>query len=1363
MNQWIRVVGLIVICSGLATFTAAAQSVQVTASEQVSEHWRGVYDILVRPQTSVSSLETQTGMVEGNYLGTPGRGISMAQYETVSELAEVEVAAPVAAIGYLHNETGHVSAQLPLAPGTLYRYATCLKESSGSLVDRKNGYFYAPLDCKDCLLEMIYPWRDIGCSTGEGATCYVDLANLPVVWTMMAGIDPVEEEKLIHLSSLLTDGSMLEGSSTLKEEIVDPQSGQKAVEIPLLISSRAFTGQQLSISLESFTFASNDLLKPFDVVDSESAADQAMASVEPNLDADGHTVLFDQLLSLDEIVLPMSGRAIMVRPGQSIDLNAGGFFSSASTDLLLYPGAIQYNAYPGNSPEPDKVTLQVSSLGDWQALVQPGIAALAKWAGSNDPYSIEVPEDAPQYRSLQVVKPNAFTYKVVGTYAFDQISASIDPLSYVPLGIYEPPTATLRYDQAGDPVAARELLPGLNPGGFIPAPPLALTTLDAARFILGSDDVINAIRVRVKDVTGYSPENVAKVEQVAAEIVERTGLHVDIVAGTSPQRVLVYVPGTGFAEEQWAAIGSATRITSGINSVHLFLFSFLLLASFLFVANESQLMILFRRKEIGLLKALGWHDAAIEARMLQEWVKLGLIGSLISAMFSLALILALGYRPLWWTIVLGSLLVPTLYILSSFPFVMRSVRILPAVALNQQDVAETGAARTRQAKDFGIRALVVRSLFRRKARAGVAILVTAVAAALSVIFLYSILYLQKMLQITLLGEVISISLRTFHIVLGISVVFVGLLVVLEVLLLSVLERRNEFALLQALGWQSAEISQIVAGESILLCGIGGLLGSLAGMLICRVVLSGGAGVPWGVILAVVAGYLLMGVLLSIYPAWIATRPTLLSGSASTTRSEGKAPLKASLALNRPYFYAALLLALLVVIGLGGNRQILRSAIGTGGTPQPTLTTGEKRFDPQQLMRNVQELAAFGPRFAANTAEKQAADYIAAAFSSVGLQVERQPVPLKALRIYDGNGNLLFQLPGANSAVASLAVDFRRLTPFVDTPVPIAFKGLDDPWPDPAVIAGKALMIEQSRSTDRRDAMEELLARYEPSGFPFAFAVTVVLSGDEERQTLLQTGNKASLDVSETISGVLQGSDSMQQQLWVTARYDSEPGVIGADDSLSGVSVMLELARVLSGGNPAGSYRFVSLPGTFTGLNGGMAFLLSNSSSLDYVEMLIDLNRLGNWDRLTAQFSFDGNNEWNKLRPEDQAKYRQDGQYPVRGNWQTYVDLSQSDPLAELRAYDQVPLGLGESPDDLVNALVESGKASGEEILEGSSGCLGYFSTFLSRNLPVVALCGVGNDLSGTQYDDASNVNPIALQKAAGIVYSFIQSRMRLEP
>ena len=61
----IQLVGLLVICTGLATFSATAQSMSVTTQTVVSEHWRGAYDLLIRPPSAISQMELKPGWWKG--------------------------------------------------------------------------------------------------------------------------------------------------------------------------------------------------------------------------------------------------------------------------------------------------------------------------------------------------------------------------------------------------------------------------------------------------------------------------------------------------------------------------------------------------------------------------------------------------------------------------------------------------------------------------------------------------------------------------------------------------------------------------------------------------------------------------------------------------------------------------------------------------------------------------------------------------------------------------------------------------------------------------------------------------------------------------------------------------------------------------------------------------------------------------------------------------------------------------------------------------------------------------------------------------------------------------------------------------
>ena len=105
-------------------------------------------------------------------------------------------------------------------------------------------------------------------------------------------------------------------------------------------------------------------------------------------------------------------------------------------------------------------------------------------------------------------------------------------------------------------------------------------------------------------------------------------------------------------------------------------------------------------------------------------------------------------------------------------------------------------------------------------------------------------------------------------------IVIGAINVANTMTMSVLERRSEIGMLQAIGWRRWRIVRLIVGESLLLCligaGVGGLFGWLAIRLLAHVPATAGMvdghlspAVIWqGFWLAMVAG--LLG---AAYPAW----------------------------------------------------------------------------------------------------------------------------------------------------------------------------------------------------------------------------------------------------------------------------------------------------------------------------------------------------------------------------------------------------------------------------------------------------------------------------------------------------------------
>jgi putative ABC transport system permease protein len=85
----------------LAGLTGAmGERASILVAGTVDRHFRGVYDILVRPPGGALLEERTRGLVEANFLGIAvEEGISIQEWREVERLPGVELAAPIAAVG----------------------------------------------------------------------------------------------------------------------------------------------------------------------------------------------------------------------------------------------------------------------------------------------------------------------------------------------------------------------------------------------------------------------------------------------------------------------------------------------------------------------------------------------------------------------------------------------------------------------------------------------------------------------------------------------------------------------------------------------------------------------------------------------------------------------------------------------------------------------------------------------------------------------------------------------------------------------------------------------------------------------------------------------------------------------------------------------------------------------------------------------------------------------------------------------------------------------------------------------------------------------------------------------------------------
>jgi putative ABC transport system permease protein len=141
------IVGVLVAATAFTVLTAASRTAQARTVGTVSANFQPAYDILVRPKGARSAVETTTGTVAPDFLSGIYGGITIAQWHQVARIPGVQVAAPIAMVGYADLNAGIYmpvpAAALKGSGRQLYRISTTWVSDNGAIrVAQPPGYLY---------------------------------------------------------------------------------------------------------------------------------------------------------------------------------------------------------------------------------------------------------------------------------------------------------------------------------------------------------------------------------------------------------------------------------------------------------------------------------------------------------------------------------------------------------------------------------------------------------------------------------------------------------------------------------------------------------------------------------------------------------------------------------------------------------------------------------------------------------------------------------------------------------------------------------------------------------------------------------------------------------------------------------------------------------------------------------------------------------------------------------------------------------------------------------------------------------------------------------------------------------------------
>ncbi|WP_405897035.1 hypothetical protein OG242_05300 [Streptomyces sp. NBC_00727] len=832
LSHWARslalLVGILVAVSSFAVLSSTTESARLTVTGTVGDS-RGAYDLLIRPRGAAQKLETDQGLIRPNSLSDVYGGLTRAQLAAVRRVPGVEVAAPLEVLGYA-TEPGSVSIDLAKLlphgtrgtyelgrtwhydrglstitqqPHTVFVTPYPLETRPGKRVVRQeadgraeyltNRYFEVLPSgerrevCKGGLRaeeQSTGLSHAVTCLSWSGITARNEQSakepsgpwtrvvfGFPVSY-VIAGIDPEAEAELSGLAGAVTQGHYL--TSAPPRQV--PGEGDEApgAVLPMLRSA--------------------------------DAADDLVVAVTLTREGDDHALLSKRF--------DAGSRQLEHKVGERSEAVLG---SLRATGPVTYDTDGDGTVRPRTVPRPD------------------GEAAALPLDGQDVWFRSLVPQGE------QGERPSALP-EVVGSFDPGRLP-EFDAASRVPLGTYAQPALTGADARSRKLLGGKPLRPASSPTSYIQQPPLLLTSMAAADWLgdhgyLTSEQAtapISAIRVRVAGVTGADAVSRERVRLAAEAIGRVCGLRVDITLGSSPAPLTVELPAGDNGRpalaltEWWSKKNVAARIIQASDTKSLVLLGLVLVVCVLFVANAAASSVRSRRSEWGLLTAVGWRRGHLFGVVLGELLLLGAVAGLLGAAVAWGAARALGVDA------------SAGHVLSAVPVALAvaaasgaipawlASRVQPVTALRPAVV--TGG----RARMFaGVTGLAVANAVRARGRSLLGAAAVATATAATLLLLAATYAFRGTLAGSLLGETISVQVRSADVAAVVTMAVLSVVAVGDVLYLGVQERAAEFALLRAVGWGDGVVTRLVLLEGTLI----GLLGSLAGVLL------GGAAALW---------------------------------------------------------------------------------------------------------------------------------------------------------------------------------------------------------------------------------------------------------------------------------------------------------------------------------------------------------------------------------------------------------------------------------------------------------------------------------------------------------------------------------------
>lgn len=484
-----------------------------------------------------------------------------------------------------------LSLQLPSAPQTITR-VTLIDPIAERVLLGSKGAFLDPLveagASADMGIDAIEAWA-IADHSGLGQQ-FLDHQAQEKVFNDSVGMSAGELEEMRQLFTANGDD--------WDEYMHDLAEGTRYA--PLLIAEDPVANLSLKIEVEAFGAAlardNNESWEPY--------------TLPPALvDGSPGTSVGTSAGDVSELLNPFSATTPRLAwPGADLAVGAG--------NLNLYGLAVTATAQTGAGTytrEGDAIILNPSGYTSPMLENEP---MANTFTANRDPNAVGVEAAYAGARGARDVSSRSIRTTPVGSFSADDLGINDDAANYVPLGAYAPVGSTV-VDGVNAGTTMRPNLTGL---GLVSSRTAAVGSLASAA-LWGQSHPIDAIRVRVADIPGYTSEATEKVVRVAQDI-EALGLRATIVAGSSPTNVPVQVKGYAFGvaspggqqtvgplgtvSQRWSQLGAAASAQLSVASATLVVLGIALGAAVALLGAVQLAGIAGRREQAIVMREIGF-------------------------------------------------------------------------------------------------------------------------------------------------------------------------------------------------------------------------------------------------------------------------------------------------------------------------------------------------------------------------------------------------------------------------------------------------------------------------------------------------------------------------------------------------------------------------------------------------------------------------------------------------------------------------------------------------------------------------------------------------------------------------------------